>query len=40
VTAAANSSDTLVTVDAADTIVLHNVQFANVSPNDFILHVT
>jgi VCBS repeat-containing protein len=40
VTAAANPADTLVTVDAADTIVLHNVQAANLTANDFILHVT
>jgi hypothetical protein len=36
VTAGANSADRLVTIDAADTIVLHNV--ANLSANDFILH--
>lgn len=40
VTAAANPADTLVTVDTADTIVLHNIPIANLSANDFILHVT
>jgi hypothetical protein len=33
-----NAQDTLVTVDAADTIVLHNVLVANLSASDFILH--
>jgi Ca2+-binding RTX toxin-like protein len=31
-------SDTLITIDAADTIVLHNVSVASLSANDFILH--
>jgi hypothetical protein len=30
----------LVTVDAADAIMLHNVQVANLTASDFILHVT
>ena len=34
-----NSADTLVTIDAADTIVLHNVRAANLTANDFILHI-
>ena len=33
-----NAADTLVTIDAADTIVLHNVLASNLSANDFILH--
>jgi hypothetical protein len=28
----------LITIDAADTIVLHNVSVASLSVNDFILH--
>jgi nidogen-like/cadherin-like protein len=34
----ANPADTLITVDAADTIVLHGVSTAGLSANDFILH--
>jgi Ca2+-binding RTX toxin-like protein len=33
-----NAADTLVTIDAADTIVLHNVLASSLSANDFILH--
>jgi Ca2+-binding RTX toxin-like protein len=33
-----NAADTLVTIDSADTIVLHNVLASNLSANDFILH--
>jgi hypothetical protein len=33
-----NAADTLVTIDAADTIVLHNVLASSLSGNDFILH--
>jgi len=40
VAAATNSADTLITVDAADSIVLHNVSVANLTANDFILHST
>ena len=40
VTAATNPADTLVTVDAADTIVLHHVRVADLAVNDFILHVS
>ena len=35
-----NSSDTLVTIDAADTILLKNTALASLSASDFILHVT
>jgi Ca2+-binding RTX toxin-like protein len=31
-------TDTLISIDAADTIVLHNVSAASLSANDFILH--
>jgi VCBS repeat-containing protein len=33
-----NAADTLVTIDAADTIVLHGVTAASLSVHDFILH--
>jgi hypothetical protein len=35
-----NSADTLIAVDSADTITLHGVAMANLSKNDFILHIT
>ncbi|KWV48847.1 hypothetical protein AS156_17800 [Bradyrhizobium macuxiense] len=34
-----NSADTLITIDAADTITLHGVAKASLSQNDFILHI-
>ncbi|WGR95918.1 type I secretion C-terminal target domain-containing protein [Bradyrhizobium sp. ISRA435] len=34
-----NSADTLITVDATDTITLHGVTKASLSQNDFILHI-
>ncbi|WGS28453.1 VCBS domain-containing protein [Bradyrhizobium sp. ISRA464] len=34
-----NSADTLITVDATDTITLHGVAKASLSQNDFILHI-
>jgi hypothetical protein len=34
-----NAQDTLITVNAADTIVLHGVVATNLTPSDFILHV-
>ncbi|MGY4166307.1 VCBS domain-containing protein [Bradyrhizobium sp. USDA 4529] len=33
-----NSADTLITIDSADTITLHNVAKASLSQNDFIIH--
>ncbi|UGY19286.1 VCBS domain-containing protein [Bradyrhizobium septentrionale] len=35
-----NAADTLITVDSADTITLRNVTPAQLSHNDFLLHVT
>jgi VCBS repeat-containing protein len=40
VAASMNGLDTVVTVDAADTIVLRGVVAAILTPNDFILHAT
>ncbi|MBR0934092.1 VCBS domain-containing protein [Bradyrhizobium jicamae] len=37
-TSSSNSADTLITVDAADTITLHNVSKASLTQHDFILH--
>ncbi|MVT65075.1 hypothetical protein GPL21_08135 [Bradyrhizobium pachyrhizi] len=37
-TSPTNSADTLITVDGADTITLHNVAKASLSQNDFIIH--
>jgi VCBS repeat-containing protein len=34
-----NPADTLITIDAADTIVLHNVAVASLTAKDFILHI-
>lgn len=34
-----NPADTLITIDAADTIVLHGVSTASLTANDFILHL-
>ncbi|WP_407150120.1 VCBS domain-containing protein [Bradyrhizobium sp. ORS 86] len=34
-----NSADTLITIDAADTITLHGVAKASLSQNDFLLHI-
>ncbi|MHC1945477.1 FecR domain-containing protein [Bradyrhizobium sp. UFLA06-06] len=39
-TSPTNSADTLITVDGADTITLHNVAKASLSQNDFIIHFT
>ncbi|UFX44850.1 VCBS domain-containing protein [Bradyrhizobium sp. 41S5] len=39
-TSPTNSADTLVTIDSADTITLHNVAKASLSQNDFIIHYT
>ncbi|MFL6839981.1 MAG: type I secretion C-terminal target domain-containing protein, partial [Bradyrhizobium sp.] len=33
-----NPADTLITIDAADTIVLHGVSTASLTANDFIFH--
>ncbi|MHC2466088.1 VCBS domain-containing protein [Bradyrhizobium embrapense] len=39
-TSPTNSADTLITIDSADTITLHNVAKASLSQNDFIIHYT
>ncbi|WP_375777440.1 VCBS domain-containing protein [Bradyrhizobium sp. ma5] len=39
-TSPTNSSDTLITVDSADTITLHNVSKASLHQSDFIIHYT
>ncbi|MGY3485565.1 VCBS repeat-containing protein [Bradyrhizobium sp. USDA 4011] len=39
-TSPTNSADTLITVDSADTITLHNISKASLSQNDFIIHYT
>ncbi|UGA42558.1 VCBS domain-containing protein [Bradyrhizobium quebecense] len=39
-TSPTNSADTLITVDSADTITLHNVSKASLSQSDFIIHYT
>ncbi|GKQ51418.1 VCBS domain-containing protein [Bradyrhizobium sp. Ce-3] len=39
-TSPTNSADTLITIDSADTITLHNVSKASLSQNDFIIHYT